>query len=60
VNRVRMINSVGELVAGEEHDLPEEVADRFIILGYAAGSLSRDYTQDEIEDIAAPHQTVSV
>jgi len=59
MSRVTMINSVGEHVAGEEVELPDELADRFIILGYADGVLSRDYTADERGKMHASHQEVS-
>lgn len=57
---VRMINSVDEFVAGEEVDLPDGLADRFVLLGYAEGSLSRDYSDDERNEIGRGHQSVSV
>jgi hypothetical protein len=44
---VRMINSVGEHVAGTEIELPDEEADRFIALGYAEGEIAGDYTAEE-------------
>ena len=57
--KVTMINSVGEHVAGEEVDLPDEEADRYIVLGWADGQLSRDYTVDERNEMAEGHQEVS-
>jgi len=56
---VQMINSVDEHVAGTEIDLPAELADLFILKGYAAGELSRDYEQGERAEILKDHQTVS-
>jgi hypothetical protein len=56
---VRMIHSAGEYVAGEEYDMPDEQGDRFIVLGYATGSLSRDYSSEEIADLHEGHQEVS-
>lgn len=60
VTRVRMVNSVDEFVAGEQYDIPVEVADRFIVRGYAEGSLSRDYSEDERAALHANHQVVNV
>jgi hypothetical protein len=55
-----MINSVGEHVAGSQVDLDLETADRFILLGYAEGELSRDYEEQEQQAIQATVQTVGV
>jgi len=55
---VTMVNSVGELVAGEEAELPDEEADRFIVLGYAEGELSREYSDEERQALAARNQRV--
>lgn len=62
MSKVRMVNSVGELAAGEEVELPDEQADRFLILGYAEGELSRDYDEQEQQAIEANanRQEVSV
>lgn len=61
MTRVTMINSVGEHVAGEEVELFEEEADRFLILGYAkGGDVSRVYTPEEVDAISATHQAVSL
>jgi len=57
---VQMINSVGEYVAGESYEIPDDEADRFVMLGYAEGTLSREYSEREIADIRAPHQAVSL
>jgi len=56
---VQMINSVDDHVAGTEIDLPAELADLFILKGYATGELSRDYEQSERAEILKDHQTVS-
>ena len=56
---VQMINSVDDHVAGTEIDLPAELADLFILKGYATGELSRDYEQAERAEILKDHQTVS-
>jgi hypothetical protein len=58
--KVRMINSVGDFIAGEEADLDEQVADVFILKGYAEGTLSRDYDEAERAEILEGHQGVSV
>lgn len=57
---VRMINSVDEHVAGESYEVVDELADRFIILGYADGELSRDYTDEEREAMHATVQRVTL
>lgn len=47
--RVRMIASVDAAhVAGEQYDLPVDLADRYIARGYAEGVLSRAYSEDEL------------
>ena len=58
--KVRMIHSVGEHVAGEQVVLPEQEADRFVLLGYAEGELSRDYDEQEQQVLRANRQEVSV
>lgn len=55
-----MINSVGELVAGEEYELDPETADRFIALGYADGTLSGEWSPEEIAALKAQHQEVGL
>jgi len=60
VTTVKMVNSVGEHVAGEEVELSEEEADRFVLLGYAEGELSREYDLEEVAALRAEHQEVSV
>jgi hypothetical protein len=57
---LRMINSVGEYVAGQEYEVPTDEADRFVLLGYADGKLSRDYSDTERERLAATAQSVSL
>jgi hypothetical protein len=55
--RIVMINSVDDYVAGVTYDLPTAVADTFIVRGYAKGTLSRDYSTDELTAIYAnPHR----
>lgn len=53
-----MVNSVGEYVAGEEVELPDEISDRFIVLGYADGHLSREISEEERAEMLADHQVV--
>ncbi len=60
MSTVRMLNSVGEHVAGQQYEFEDELADRFILLGYADGRLSRDYSVDERNELQAGHQEVSV
>jgi len=59
-SRVKMALSVDEFPAGEQFDLPVELADRFIIRGYAEGILSREYTPEEKSALHANHQVVGV
>lgn len=59
-SRVRMIVSAGEYVAGEQYDLPVELADMFIARGYADGDLSRHYSPEELEDLRSGHQSVAL
>jgi hypothetical protein len=58
MGEVRMINSVGEYIAGMPYVLDDEEADRFILLGYASGELSREYSDEERELVRASVQTV--
>jgi len=60
VSRVRMIASVDEFVAGEQYDIPVEVADRFIVRGYAEGQLSREYSAEEHAALHSNHQVVTL
>jgi len=55
-----MVNSVGEHVAGEEYDLDDDTSDRYVMLGYADGELSHEYSLEEIAAERGKHQTVSV
>jgi hypothetical protein len=57
--KVKMINSVDDHVAGTEIELPDELADLFILKGYAEGQLSRDYDESERVEILTDHQVVS-
>lgn len=59
-SRVRMILSVDEFVAGQVYDIPVEVADRFIVRGYAAGTMSRVYSPEELSRMHANHQVVTL
>jgi hypothetical protein len=49
---VKMINSVGEYVAGKKYNLAQEEAEHFIISGYAEGELGREITDDERERLS--------
>jgi len=44
--KVKMVNSVGEYVAGEEYDLDDETSNRFLALGYAEGDVAGDYDRE--------------
>ena len=57
---VKMINSVGEFVAGEEYDLEDEISDRFVVLGYAEGETSEKLTPEEAAKLVEGHQTVAI
>ena len=58
--RVKMINSVGEYVAGEEYDLDDETGNRFVVLGYAEGELTREVASDERSEMLNSTQTVGL
>jgi len=58
MGEVRMVNSVGERVAGMPYVIEDEEADRFILLGYAEGELSREYSEEEREALRATIQIV--
>jgi hypothetical protein len=55
-----MIVSVGEYTAGEIYKLPALVADKFVARGYAAGSMSREYTNDELVALRGNPQVVKL
>lgn len=58
--KVRMVASVDEYVAGKCYRLEKSLADRFIARGYASGTLSRAYSEDELADMRANQQTILV
>jgi hypothetical protein len=58
--RVRMIASVGDHVAGEQYDLPVDIADRYLARGYAAGDFSRHYEAHELHALRGNSQVVSL
>ena len=60
MSKVKLIHSVGEHVAGEEIELPDDEADRYVVLGYAEGQLSRDYDEQEQQALLATRQEVNV
>jgi hypothetical protein len=60
VARVRMIASVDSHVAGEQYDLPLEIADRYIVRGYAEGNLSREFSDDEMLALRGNPQVVGL
>jgi len=55
-----MVNSVGEYVAGESYEISDEIADRFVILGYAEGELSREYNAEERDAFQRDVQKVGI
>lgn len=59
--KIRMVNSVGEYVAGEEYEVEEDEANRFVVLGYAT---TEDpvlaFTDEERAAILASNQTVGL
>jgi len=57
---VTMVNSVGEYVAGEQYDLDMELADQFILKGYALGEMSRTFTEEEHATLIALDQGVEL
>ena len=48
-----------ELVAGEEKFVDADRADEFIIKGYATGNLSRDFSDDEQNQIKSNVQYIT-
>jgi hypothetical protein len=60
MSTVLMVNSVGERVAGTKVKLPLEEADRFILMGYAEGDLSREFSDEERAAFRSETQEVSV
>lgn len=60
MSTVLMINSVGEHVAGTKVKLPPDEADRFILMGYAEGDLSREFSDEERGAFRSESQEVTV
>jgi hypothetical protein len=60
MTKVTLLASVSEHAAGQTIELDTETADRWILLGYAEGDLSRAYDHVEVETIEAFHQVVQV
>ena len=58
VAAVTMVCSVDEHVAGVTYDITADLADSYILKGYATGSLSRDYNESERHDISVDNQVV--
>lgn len=54
-----MIHSVDEYVAGEEYEIPDEEANRFVVLGYAEGDQPA-LSDEERAAIEATNQAVSL
>ena len=61
---IRMTHSVageiGEFIAGKQYKVRPEIADRFIARGYALGSMSREFSVDEMQGLKGNSQSVSV
>lgn len=59
--RVKMVNSVDDYIAGEEYDLDEETATRFLANGYVAW-IDEEYTftEEELAALREGNQGVSV
>ena len=56
---VTMIASVDtEHVAGEKYDIPADLADSYIHKGYASGTPSREFSDDEITALTTNDQKV--
>jgi len=60
MSKVTLLNSVAEHAAGQTLELDDETADRWILLGYAEGELSRAYDQVEVEALNVDHQVVTL
>lgn len=45
--KIQMIASAAEFIAGEEYEVDDATGDRFVLLGYADGVPSRDYSESE-------------
>jgi hypothetical protein len=60
MTQVRMVNSVGDYVAGQDYELDEDTADRFITLGWAEGELSREISTEEQEQMRGEEQQVGL
>lgn len=58
--QITMVNSVDDYAAGKTYTLEPQLADSFILKGYATGELSRDYTEDEQAALRSNMQTVAV
>jgi len=68
--RITMVQDVGgkfenpiyrySLAAGKSYWVDEDIADNFIIKGYASGKLSREYSDDERAQIRSSVQTVTM
>jgi hypothetical protein len=49
-----------QLTANEDYWVDEDVADQFIVKGYAQGQLSRTYSEDEVTNIRSNVQNISL
>jgi len=55
---VTMVNSVDDYVAGEQYEIDDATAERFVVLGYALGDIGRDLSPEEIAAAAEGHQAI--
>lgn len=53
-----MLYSVDSHIAGEKYDIPTELADSYILRGYATGVTSREYTPEEAYAMSVNSQVV--
>lgn len=59
-SKIVMVKSVGPLAAGTVVKLDPATADEYILKGYAKGSLSREYSDQERAVLGADDQVVTV
>lgn len=56
--RVQMLVSVDAKAAGTKCRLPKQLADEYILKGYATGGLTRPYSENERAALTANSQVV--
>lgn len=60
VNKDKLTGKKWHFNTGQEYYVDADVADEFIIKGYAKGDLSRKYSADEIAEIRAQVQNIAL